>query len=224
MTGPTTIRAAVRVAVAAVLVALALTASPASAADRETEMQARQAFASGRYDQALELFAKLYAETLHPVYLRNIGRCHQKMREPQKAIDTFRDYLAKSKKIGAEERQEIDGYIKEMEALRDEQAKTAKPAEPAPPLATPPPPPPPVLATAPPPPLPPATAATGPSSATMNLTASPPPPAESHPLYTRWWFWTAVGVVVVGGVVAAVALSGGTTRPSCTPDIQGGCK
>ena len=47
----------------------------------------------------LELFAKLYAETLQPVYLRNIGRCRQKMREhPDKAIDTFRDYLAKGGK------------------------------------------------------------------------------------------------------------------------------
>ena len=78
-------------------------------------------------------FAKLYAETLHPVYLRNIGRCHQKMREPQKAIDAFQDYLAKEKKISADERAEIDGYIKEMETLRDEQAREAQ--APPPPVA-----------------------------------------------------------------------------------------
>src|SRR4029079_4492546 len=82
------------------------------------------------YDEALQTFAKLYAETLHPVYLRNIGRCHQKMREPQKAIDAFKDYLAKSPKTGKdkvtpEEKTEIEGYIKEMEALRDEQARAA---------------------------------------------------------------------------------------------------
>src|SRR6478752_10081596 len=108
-----------------VLVVVVMVAAPrqASAVDRAEELQARQAFASGRYDQALELFAKLYAETLHPVYLRNIGRCHQKMREPQKAIDAFKDYLQKSKKIPADERAEVEGYIKEMEALRDEQVK-----------------------------------------------------------------------------------------------------
>ena len=68
-------------------VLVAVLASGAAYADHATEMKARESFAAGRYDQALELFAKLYAETLHPVYLRNIGRCHQKMREPQKAID-----------------------------------------------------------------------------------------------------------------------------------------
>src|SRR5665213_1537654 len=96
-------------------------------------MKARESFAAGRYDEALEAFAKLYAETLNPIYLRNIGRCHQKLREPQKAIDAFQDYLAKGKKIGPDERTEIDGYIKEMEALRDEQAKAAAPP-PVPPV------------------------------------------------------------------------------------------
>ena len=98
-------------------------------ADRATELKAREDFAAGRYDEALQLFAKLYAETLHPVYLRNIGRCHQNLREPQKAIVAFRDYLTKNKKISDEERAEIEGYIHEMEAVRDEQAKQAAAAQ-----------------------------------------------------------------------------------------------
>src|SRR5215471_17882594 len=115
-------------AVAVLVMALSVGgAAAATAGDRQSEMKAREAFAAGRYDEALQLFAKLYAETLHPVYLRNIGRCHQKMREPDKAIDAFRDYLAKSKKLPADERAEIQGYIKEMEALRDEQARAAAP-------------------------------------------------------------------------------------------------
>src|SRR3954471_7010527 len=73
-------------------------------ADRATELKAREDFAAGRYDEALQLFAELYAETLHPVYLRNIGGCHQNMREPQKAIDASRDSLAKNKKMSGEER------------------------------------------------------------------------------------------------------------------------
>src|SRR5580765_7445924 len=80
------------------------------AGERAIEMKAREDFAAGRYEDALNRFAKLYAETLHPVYLRNIGRCHQKMREPQKAIDSFLDYMAKSKKLTAEEQGEIEGY------------------------------------------------------------------------------------------------------------------
>src|SRR5215831_3009335 len=94
-------------------------ATPAAQAGNPTELKAREAFAAGRYEDALNLFAKLYAETLHPVYLRNIGRCHQKLKQPDQAIDKFNEYLAKEKKISADERKEIDGYIKEMEALKE---------------------------------------------------------------------------------------------------------
>ena len=95
----------------------------AAHADHAGEMKAREAFAAGRYDEALQTFAKLYAETLNPIYLRNIGRCQQKLKQPDKAIDAFHDYLIKGgKKISADEKAEINGYIKEMEALRDEQA------------------------------------------------------------------------------------------------------
>src|SRR5262245_27877341 len=188
-------------------------ASGEALADRATELKAREAFAAGRYEDALGLFAKLYAEKLHPVYLRNIGRCHQKMRQPQKAIDAFRDYIAKTKKMSADERKEIEGYIREMEALRDEQAAAQKPPTSPPPESVPPTP----VPAAPPPAYPPS----APPPA-VSLTTTAPPPAASPPFYTRWWFWTAVGVVVVGGAVAAIALSGGTDRPPCT--AAGGCQ
>ena len=183
-----------------------------SEADNQLEMKAREQFAAGRYDEAIDTFAKLYAKSLNPVYTRNIGRCYQKKREPQKAIDQFQDYLAKTKsgknKISADERAEIEGYIKEMEALRDEQARAA--AAPVVPLTTAP------VAAAPPAAPPPTE-----NPPAAMLTSAPQPAEESHPIYTRWWFWTAVGVVVVGGVVAAVALSGGTSKPNCT--APGGC-
>ena len=110
-------------AVLGAVLVMVLALAGAAHADHAGEMKARESFAAGRYDEALELFAKLYAETLNPIYLRNIGRCHQKLKQPDKAIDAFHDYLAKGgKKISADEKAEINGYIKEMEALRDEQA------------------------------------------------------------------------------------------------------
>ena len=197
------------VAAAAVLtVALPIGNAHAGVSDRQNEMKAREAFAAGRYDEALQLFAKLYAETLHPVYLRNIGRCHQKMRAPDKAIDAFRDYLAKAKKVSTDERAEIEGYIKDMEALRDEQARAAAPPIAPAPVGPPPP-------AAPPPP----SSAANP----MMLTASPAP-AAAAPVSKRWWFWTAIGAVVAGGVVTAIVLSSGTTRPACIASINGGCQ
>ena len=82
------------------------------------ELRAREAFATGHYQEAIDLYGQLYAEKLHPTYLRNIGRCYQKLREPDKAIDTFRDYLSRAKNLTASEQKEIEGYIAEMEAER----------------------------------------------------------------------------------------------------------
>src|SRR4029079_2899893 len=196
-------------------------AAYAAKADNATEMKAREAFAAGRYDEALELFAKLYAQTLHPVYLRNIGRCHQKMRQPDKAIDKFNEYLAKEKKISADERKEIEGYIKEMETLRDEQARANTPPPPAvTPIAPTNNPPPPNYNYYPPPPPP----QTGTTSGT--LVAQPGPPQEEAPIYKKWWFWTGVGAVVIAGVVTTVLIvtGGGVTRPDCPVAATGGCK
>jgi hypothetical protein len=192
-------------------------------ADHAGEMKARESFAAGRFDEALEMFAKLYAETLNPIYLRNIGRCHQKLRDPQKAIDAFHDYLAKGKKISPDERAEIEGYIKEMETLRDEQAKQAAvPPAPVQPIPAPQP-------TGTPPPgyaAPPSggyPAQPTQTSGSLVTQPGPPPPAESSPFYEKWWFWTAVGVVVAGGIVAALLLPGGTSKPACPSSVTGGC-
>ena len=191
---------------------VAAPAAHAAKTDNATEMKAREAFAAGRYDEALDLFAKLYAQTLHPVYLRNIGRCHQKLRQPEQAIDKFNEYLVKEKKISADERKEIDGYIKDMETLRDEQARQKAPppaaghadqrrqqsAAAAAELQ---------LLSA-------AAAQTGTTSGT--LVAQPPPPQEDAPIYKKWWFWTGIGAVVVTSVIVAVVLTSGTTKPECT--------
>jgi hypothetical protein len=194
--------------------------------EKQAELKARQAFAASRYDEAIEIFAQLYAETLNPIYLRNIGRCHQKKREPEKAIDAFQDYLAKGKSVTPSERKEIQGYIKDMEQLRDDQAKereaaAAKTFTPLAGPATNPTGPGPVIVNVAPGPNPNAVTTLPPSNDPGNptLLATPgsrPPPEENHPIYTRWWFWTALGVVAAGGVAAALLIPGGVTKPTCT--------
>jgi hypothetical protein len=209
------------------------TPGAAVAADKQAnalEMKARESFAAGRYDEALQTFAKLYAETLHPVYLRNIGRCHQKMREPQKAIDAFQDYLAKTKtgkdKITADERAEIDGYIKDMQAMVD--ADKAAHVAPPPPVA-------PVVPVAPAPvtpiqpgpgvtqaplyaaPLPTATDPNAPGAAPAISTT---PAEESPPIYKRWWFWAGVTAVVAAAIIIPVVVaSSGSTRDACPSGV-----
>jgi tetratricopeptide (TPR) repeat protein len=139
----------------------------ANAAGDKREVDARADFAAGRYQEAIELFAQLYGETTDPVYLRNIGRCHQQLRQPQQAIDAFRTYLARAKKkISPEERAEIDGYIAEMERLQG--AESAPGAAPA--------------AAAAPAPVPAAPAPAAPTAAAPTAApAAVPPPGDGGP-------------------------------------------
>jgi hypothetical protein len=107
-------------------------AASARAATDKREIEARADFAAGRYQQAIDLFAQLYGETLNPIYLRNIGRCQQGLNQSEAAIKSFREYLKKAKGLKADERLEIEGYIKEMGAMSAaQQPATSPPAAPA---------------------------------------------------------------------------------------------
>jgi tetratricopeptide (TPR) repeat protein len=77
------------------------------------ELNARKEFAAGRYDQSVEIFAGLFAETGDPVFLRNIARCYQKLKRPDEAIANFQEYLTKGN-LSSGERAEIESYVEEM--------------------------------------------------------------------------------------------------------------
>ena len=162
------------------------------------EIQARQAFAAGRYQEALDLFAALYAEKLHPTYLRNVGRCYQGLQHPDKAINAFRDYLRQAKDLPSAEKAEIDGYIVEMEALKKKQDEERAPPPSPPPLI------PPAGVVAP--------GANEVASAHPNLVQTSTVPSEPlsrpAPFYSRGWFWGVVGGVVVLGVVGGLWAGG----------------
>jgi hypothetical protein len=153
------------------------------------EMQAREAFAAGSYKDALDIYTKLYAEKLHPTYLRNIGRCYQNLQETDRAISSFREYLRKAKNMPAAERSEVEGYIKEMEDLQRQNAEAAKPA---------------------PQPLPVAAAPVTPVAQPQPVVyvQQPTPAPEPTPFYKRGWFWGVVAGVVVAGTVAGLAAGG----------------
>jgi tetratricopeptide (TPR) repeat protein len=95
----------------------------------QQDAEAVQLFGLGRYDEALDLFARLYSKTLHPTYLRNIGRCYQNLGQPEKAIDSFREYLRQARNLTPESRAQVDGYIAEMEALKRKAAVAQRPPE-----------------------------------------------------------------------------------------------
>ena len=86
-------------ALAALVVVCALAAAPvrasASAEDvarREFE-RATSLYAQGRYDDALDAYARAYALTDAPELLFNIGQCHAALGEQQAAIRAYRRYL-----------------------------------------------------------------------------------------------------------------------------------
>lgn len=112
-------------AVVLVVALAAVSAHAQQAAPRadEREVKARELFGIGKYDEALEIFGKLYAETLHPTYMRNIGRCYQNLGEPDKAISSFREYLRQAKNLAPDQRALVEGYVAEMEALKRKREK-----------------------------------------------------------------------------------------------------
>lgn len=116
-------------ALAAVVVFVVALASPRAvlAAPDPRELQARQAYAAGRYEDAIELYSQLYAEKLHPVYLRNVGRCYQSLGKPDRAIASFREYLRKAKNLSADEKTEVQEFIAESEAEQRRIAAGAPP-------------------------------------------------------------------------------------------------
>ena len=190
--------------------ALALGAARADAAGDQRELKAREDFAAGRYQQALDVFAKLYAETLHPTYLRNIGRCYQNLGDADHAITSFREYLRKHKTITPDERAEVEGFIAEMEELQKKKAAGASAPHPDSPTAqsstiTP-------LPTAPEPK----------SSGTPDALVTKPsaPAAEEPSVFSRWWFWTIVGAAAIGAGIGIAAATGAFTKTQdagCTP-------
>lgn len=190
--------------------------SAAAAGEDPREIKGRALFARGQYEKALELFSVLFAEQGDPIFLRNIGRCYQKLRQPQPAIDAFREYLRLARlRADAEERAEIEGFIREMEAMKAERSLRSEvvppPTGPPParlPLIPPPPPPPPPVA-----------------APTLSAAATPPraqvePP---QPLLRRWWFWAAVGGALVAGTATAFALGrdgSSSVWPACPAGAQ----
>jgi tetratricopeptide (TPR) repeat protein len=121
-------------------------ANPAPVSKRERERRAESAFVAGRYQEAAELLNGLYVEFHNPVYLRNLGRCHQRLKDPDRAIAAFEEYLRRGKGITAAERDEVSGFIRDMEELKRQQAAAPVPPPPppspapAPPVLTAPPP------------------------------------------------------------------------------------
>jgi hypothetical protein len=111
---------------AALVLGLVLLALPAQAAGKparpDPDSEARAAFTAGHYADALARYRKLYDDTHHPTYLRNVGRCQQMLKDPDAAIASFREYLRFSPELPATARDEVEGFIRDMQELKRQRA------------------------------------------------------------------------------------------------------
>jgi hypothetical protein len=80
------------------------------------DREAKKACAAGAVDRGIALLAELYAETNDPNYVFNQGRCYQQNQVPEKALGRFREYRRVARNLSADERSDLEGYIRELEA------------------------------------------------------------------------------------------------------------
>jgi hypothetical protein len=167
--------ARVLVTAAAGLWLLVWSAAPAAAAGSK-EKDASRLFFSGKYQDALAIYVDLAVETSNPIYMCEIGRCHQRLGNLVEARRNVRECLAAARLTPAKKRQ-YQAVLAEIEAAAS-QAPAAAPAAVPPPAATEPP----AAASAAPPPASPLAAgapAVGPASATASASATPAAPAAA---------------------------------------------
>jgi hypothetical protein len=172
------------VASLAIPAGLAQAAQPRSQEQRESD--ARRACAAGRVDEGIEILADLYARHSHPNYIYNQGRCYQQNGKGEQAVARFKEYLRVAPDAPPAVREQVEGYIRELEGTRTvEKAPPPPVREPEPlPRAVP----------------PPAPMVTTPNTVTDRLPPAPPPRQSSPAL---------VAGAIVFGVVGGVGLLGG---------------
>ena len=145
---------------------------------------AMRLYKEGNYEDAARLFVKLslaYPDML--VFVRNLGACYYYLRRYEPALSNLRDYEHRKKDLAPDDRAEVEGWIGEMERLRDQ--ATAPPPVQMPVVPAPAPASEPTPTATPTPPAPPAPvmASSPPTVVAPSPPAAPPPLAPQPPVY-----------------------------------------
>ena len=94
--------------------------------------RATQLYKQGNYEEAAAVFLQLSVDNPGmPVFVRNLGACYYYLRRPDPALSNLREYLVKKKDITPEDRAEVEGWIAEMDQLRQHGPTPAPAAAPA---------------------------------------------------------------------------------------------
>jgi hypothetical protein len=93
------------------------------------EAAAKEACATGRVAEGVELLAKLFTETANPVFVFDQGRCYEQNGMPEQALMRFREYLRLVPKLPGKERKNVEKHMADCQAELDRQRPAAKEVE-----------------------------------------------------------------------------------------------
>lgn len=160
----------------------------------------KAAYEAANYADALNFFEQAYARSGRPQLLYNIGQSADRLRQDQRSLDAFKQYLERVP--DASNRVEVETRIGVLERTLAERNTPA-----------------PVSAV----PTPSETAAQAepPPEQTTNDVAFDDADSQSKPVTKKWWFWTGIGAVVVGGAAVAIALALGGEDAEQEPFYEG---
>lgn len=177
---------------------------------RDLFKSGKAAYEAGNYNDALAFFEQSYERSGRAALLYNIGQTADRLRQDDKAIDSFIKYLAQTPP-DAPNRSEVKARLQALEnARRAREERAATEAD--------------------------RSAANGPTPE-QTAEQAPVDPAQSNaifaepeprasttdaPVTKKWWFWTAIGAVVVAGTATALVLALGNGKTVQDPLYQGG--
>jgi hypothetical protein len=109
---------------------LAILLAPAAPDSDEDHLasEARQACASGQVARAIQLLGDYLRKTNDATAIFNMGRCYQLNGQADRALLSFREYLRTAPDLTADDRQEVDRHIAELEARRQPPSPVTPPA------------------------------------------------------------------------------------------------
>jgi tetratricopeptide (TPR) repeat protein len=196
------------------LIAAVLLAATSARADNPSGARAHyeegtKLYDLGRYADAAHEYEEAFRLHPDPALLFNIGQAYRQAGDDEAALRAYRGFLRRFPEY--EKRNEVEGYIKQLQQRLDDKRKAAEEHErqeqqrqeqqqqqllqqqeqqhvaPAP--------------------------------APAPVVVAAEPPRDHTPVYKKWWLWTIVGVVVVGGGAAALAVA--LTTPKNAPSPAG---
>src|SRR4026209_257719 len=72
-----------------------------AASAQERGDAAAKAFLQRQYEEALAIYLDLYVSTGRPEYLRNVARCQQSLKQYERAIENFKEYMRRAESLRA---------------------------------------------------------------------------------------------------------------------------